>query len=112
MDIRAISTIPLFSKIRKRELAMFFGGKLKEFRHDFNLSRYALGYKTGFSEHTIRDYERVGNERGFLLLRPYGERRSVHFPLFILHSFSAKPRYPDACEKILYLYSLILQHPP
>ena len=58
MDIRAISTIPLTSLIRKRELAMFFGKRLKEFRQDFNLSRYALGYKTGFSEHTIRDYER------------------------------------------------------
>jgi hypothetical protein len=42
--------------------------------------------------------QRVGNKRGLLLLWTIDERRKGRFPDFILHSFKAKPSYPDAEE--------------
>jgi transcriptional regulator with XRE-family HTH domain len=57
MKISGIPAIPLFHKSRRKSLAHFFGRRLHEFRHDWEVSRSALAYKTGFSEETIKSYE-------------------------------------------------------
>jgi ribosome-binding protein aMBF1 (putative translation factor) len=49
---------PFFHRAKDRELARFFGKRLRDFRLDLRLSRYAVAYKTGFSEAAIRSYER------------------------------------------------------
>ena len=48
MKIGFIPTLPIFHKLRERELARFFGHQLREFRLALGLSRYAIAYKTGF----------------------------------------------------------------
>lgn len=50
-------TLPKSRTQENKELAVFFGYQLKEFRYQLRLSRQALARKTGFSESSIRHYE-------------------------------------------------------
>jgi len=56
-DFRYGFTLPKSRREENKELALFFGYQLKEFRYQLGISRRALAYKTGFSEAAIRHYE-------------------------------------------------------
>lgn len=57
LEIRYTPTLPISHRLRNRDLAIFFGRKLREFRLAYGLSREALARKTGIAESSIRNYE-------------------------------------------------------